>query len=383
MNLHPGITMLIGTNGVGKTAFLDALALMFGVTRQQRTVRSSDFYGAQATSSGSAQRDLSIDVRFGFPELADGTATPETIAPSFRHMLIEAPGTAPVCRMRLEAHWTDDHTGEGDVRQDLFWVTSLDEIPPDTAKPRVLPADRTLVRLYYAPASRDAAAEIKATTGALASRLLRAVMWSEKTRTTVDAAASSIQAAFSGEHAIAAINSALGMRWQSLYEGSTELEPALNLVTREFDEIIRRLGVAFSSQVPYANLPHEIDELSEGQQSLFYFALVAAVFDVEQQIVQNSAQGFNTANLHTPALSLFSIEEPENHLSPFYLARIMRELRSVTKGHRAQGIMTSHSPAILGRVTPDEVRYLRRERFGASAVRVLAYRVTHSKPRST
>jgi hypothetical protein len=49
--------------------------------------------------------ELFIDVLIGLPELVDGTATPETIAPFFRHMRIERPGETPVCRLRLEARW--------------------------------------------------------------------------------------------------------------------------------------------------------------------------------------------------------------------------------------------------------------------------------------
>jgi putative ATP-dependent endonuclease of OLD family len=365
-----GITMLIGPNGAGKSALLDALALMFGVTRQQRTVRPSDFYSPHTEPrTGIIPRDLSIDVVFAFPELTDGTATAETIAPSFKHMLIEKPGAPPVCRMRLEAQWVNDQTTEGDVQQQLFWVDTLDAVPDDLAKQRVFSSDRALVQLYYAPATRDAATQIRATTGALASRLLRAVAWTDKTRTTVEEATSSIQVAFSSEYAVAAINSAIGERWQELYDDPIHREPRLNLISRQFDEVIRRIGVIFSPD--HNQSEHEIDDLSDGQRSLFYFALVAAVFDVEQQVVQSKTKGFNAEDFRAPALSLFAMEEPENHLSPYYLARIMREVRSLTSGHGAQAVLTSHSSAILGRVEPAEVRYLRRESPGTTSVRAL------------
>lgn len=74
-----------------------------------------------------------IDVLIGLPELADGTATPETIAPSFRHMQIEREGESPVCRLRLEARWEDDGTVEGEVSQELFWVDTLMTIRPKTS----------------------------------------------------------------------------------------------------------------------------------------------------------------------------------------------------------------------------------------------------------
>jgi putative ATP-dependent endonuclease of OLD family len=103
-----------------------------------------------------------------------------------------------------------------------------------------------------------------------------------------------------------------------------------------------------------------IDALSDGQQSLFYFALAAAVFDVERAAVSGQVQGFNRDNLTIPALTIFAIEEPENHLSPYYLARIIRQLRTMVEGGAAQALLTSHSPSVLSRVPPEDVRYCHR-----------------------
>jgi putative ATP-dependent endonuclease of the OLD family len=173
------ITAVVGPNAAGKTALLQALSKLFGVSRAQRTVQRSDFHlGADDDPDDRDPKDLFIDVLIGLPELEDGTATAETVAPSFRHMQIEREGEAPVCRMRLEARWEDDGTVDGEVSQDLFWIDTLDDDPPEDKCHPVSAADRGLIQLYYTPASRDAAAQIRATTGALAARLLRAIEWS-------------------------------------------------------------------------------------------------------------------------------------------------------------------------------------------------------------
>lgn len=146
------------------------------MSRAQRTVLRSDFhFGVDDDPDDREPKDLFIDVLIGLPELADGTATPETIAPSFRHMQIEREGKSPVCRLRLEARWEDDGTVDGEVSQELFWVDTLENDPAEDKRHPVSAADRGLIQLYYTPASRDAAAQIKATTGALAARLLRAI----------------------------------------------------------------------------------------------------------------------------------------------------------------------------------------------------------------
>jgi hypothetical protein len=120
--ISPEITAVVGPNAAGKTALLHALSKLFGVSRAQRTVQRSDFHlGADDDPEDRDPKDLFINVLIGLPELTDGTATPETIAPSFRHMLIERDEDAPVCRLRLVARWEDDGTVEGEVSQELFW----------------------------------------------------------------------------------------------------------------------------------------------------------------------------------------------------------------------------------------------------------------------
>jgi putative ATP-dependent endonuclease of OLD family len=160
------ITALVGPNAAGKTALLVGLGKLFGVSRAQRTVHRTDFHVAAGADPESREpRELCIEVMIGLPELVDGTATPETIAPCFRHMRLERTGAAPVCRLRLEARWEDDGTVDGEVSQELFWVDTLDPTLKDDQKHAVSAADRGLIHMYYTPAMRNARAEIRATTG--------------------------------------------------------------------------------------------------------------------------------------------------------------------------------------------------------------------------
>jgi putative ATP-dependent endonuclease of the OLD family len=352
------ITAVVGPNAAGKTALLHALSKLFGVSRAQRTVQRSDFHlGAVDDPEDREPRDLFIDVLIGLPELDDGTATPETIAPSFRHMQIARAGDAPVCRLRLEARWEDDGTVEGEVSQDLFWVDTLDDDPGEDKCHPVSAADRGLIQLYYTPASRDAVTQIKATTGALASRLLRAIEWSSETTEAVEEASENLAEAFEEESAIAAIGKALQKRWSGLHDDVVDTKPRLSLVSRRFEDVVSKIAVIFE-QGPDGE-ERGLDALSDGQQSLFYFALAAAVFDLEREVVAGTVEGFRDDTLRIPALTLFALEEPENHLSPYFLARIIRQVRSLTDAGGAQAIVTSHSPAVLSRVDPREVRYCR------------------------
>src|SRR3546814_9704728 len=58
-----------------------AMSKMFGVTRAQRTVSFSDFHLAPGEDPESRDsKELYIEALIAFPELLDGSATPEIIA---------------------------------------------------------------------------------------------------------------------------------------------------------------------------------------------------------------------------------------------------------------------------------------------------------------
>lgn len=358
IELTDGLVGIVGPNASGKTAVLQALCKMFGVTRAQRTIHRSDFHLASGVAPDDrSTKTLSLEAIIAVPELAKGKATPKTIAPVFRHMQIAAPEADPVCRIRLDAEWVDDGTTEGEVTQNLLWVHTLDETIKEDEKSVVGPADRGLIQVYYTPAQRHAEAQIKASTGALAARLLRAIEWSKGTRDVIDEATSALSTAFGGEAAIKTISDAISDRWNDLHDDATDTDPSLALISQRFEEVVGNVRVLFKHGP--ADIERGLDALSDGQQSLFYFALAAAVFDLERKAATGSIAGFRGDELHIPALSVFAIEEPENHLSPYYLSRIVRLVRAIIEGGAAQSLITSHAPAVLSRIDPSEVRYCR------------------------
>lgn len=358
ITLADDLTTVVGPNASGKTALLQTLAKIFGISRSQRMLYRSDFHlPKEVAPDDRTTRDLFIDVVISLPELKAGSATAETVAPTFRHQQLEGPKKMPLCRMRLEGRWQDDGTAEGEVTQELFWVDHLKEKVEADDKHAVSPADRGLIQFYYTPASRDAATQIRATTGALAARLIKAIEWSKGTRKAVDDATKKLSDAFGGEAAIDAISKALSIRWKELHDDETDTDPSLALVSKRFEEVVAHIQVMF--QHGPTKIERGLDVLSDGQQSLFYFALAAAVFDLERDAVAAKIKGFRAEELRIPALSIFGIEEPENHLSPYYLSRIVAQVRSIVGGSAAQALITSHSPSVLSRIEPKEVRYCR------------------------
>jgi hypothetical protein len=141
-------------------------------------------------------------------------------------------------------------------------------------------------------------------------------------------------------------------------------------LSQQFEQLLRQVEMAFGPGFEGGEYP--VDRLSDGLRSLFYLTLIATIFDVEQSVLADPANGkshpLRPENLRAPIFTLFAIEEPENHLSPHFVGRILRLLERIAESPAAQVVLTSHSPAILGRVDPADVRHIQLNAASASAV---------------
>ena len=169
IELAGDLTAVVGPNASGKTALLQCFAKIFGVTRAQRTLDRSDFHQPNDVAPDDrTTRELFIDVVLALPELKKGSATAETVAPTFRHQQIEGPqknSHVPHPPRRAVAGRRYSR-GRSQPRSCPGWSHLKENVEPDD-KHAVSAADRGLIHFYYTPASRDAAAQIRATTGAL------------------------------------------------------------------------------------------------------------------------------------------------------------------------------------------------------------------------
>ncbi|MBP5972258.1 AAA family ATPase [Brasilonema sp. CT11] len=387
VKLSRGITAFVGANGSGKTALLEALVRVFGITNKQRTISRNDFYvSPNITNEHISTHDLYIDIRLSFPDLeedSDSTQANPAIPACFHHMQVDRLNGTPFVRIRLEAKWEDDGTIDGNIEQKLWWIRTANESPTDEEKRPCEASERGLIQVHYIPATRDPSSQLTSAAGAILGRLQKAIVLSTETQQSIQTASQQIREVFGKEQAIVSINQILVSRWKELHDDAFDAEPELNVASRQFEDIIRRLNVVF--RPTELNAERELNALSDGQKSLFYFSLIASVFEVEQKflystIIPNSKTiknydisknndtqnleelprtGFNSNRLQTPALIIFAFEEPENHLAPYFLSRIITQLRSLVNQYSVQAVLTSHSPAILGRIKPEEVRHLR------------------------
>ena len=111
------VTYLIGSNGSGKTAALQALCRLFAIDVSLRRIVRSDFHVPFEEAEPPNERRLWIEADFIFPELQNDDDN-STVAPHFGHMRLDESDSIPRVRERRE---TAIGAGE-DIEENMIYV---------------------------------------------------------------------------------------------------------------------------------------------------------------------------------------------------------------------------------------------------------------------
>ena len=116
---------------------------------------------------------------------------------------------------------------------------------------------------------------------------------------------------FQSETGVATMQSSFTNHWQRLFTSEMYQTVNINPVDSTFEKILSKIEVSFTP-TPGGN-EESIERLSDGMKSLFYFTLISSVFDLENKILSDDSLGIDREIMNPPLLSIFAIEEPENH----------------------------------------------------------------------
>ncbi|QIX96281.1 ATP-dependent endonuclease [Cedecea sp. FDAARGOS_727] len=345
------ITYLIGPNGSGKTAVLQALCRLFAFDPTLRRVQRSDFHVHFEEEEVPPERELWIEADFLFPELAEDEDN-STVAPHFGHMRLDELEGIPRVRFRLTATMGLD----GDIDENLVYVLDInaDGSPQNIAQvPR---AERNHIQVHYLPARRDPADHIAYGANALLGRLLRAVRWDAE-RETIKGLTDQISDSLAANPSVNAFSETLKTSWATLHKGKFFADPKITFVASEIEALLRHLSVSFTPGHDGSLV--DFSRLSDGQKSMLYLSLVLSSQAIGRAVLAEEDVSFDPDKLRPPVFTLVALEEPENSLSPHYLGRIVSALNIMTKNVDAQALIATHAPTMLRRVAPELIRYLR------------------------
>lgn len=354
------ITYLIGPNGSGKTAVLQAICRLFAFDPSLRRILRSDFHVPFNEEQSLEERQLWIEADFTFPELADDQDS-STVAPHFGHMRLDEADGMPRVRFRLSATMGLD----GDIEESLVYVldVNLDGSPMTTAQvPR---SERNHIHVHYLPARRDPSDHIAYSANALLGRMLRAVNWDAE-RDEIKGLTDQISESLALNPSVNALNASLKVTWDTLHKGHFFSDPKITFVTSEVEALLRHMSVSFSPG--HDDELVDFSRLSDGQKSILYLSLVLSSQTISRSVLEEEGQLFDVNKLRPPVFTLVAVEEPENSLSPHYLGRIVNALSVMVGKGDAQALIATHAPSMLRRVAPECIRYLRLTEGRASRV---------------
>ncbi|KUO77885.1 MAG: ATP-dependent endonuclease [Desulfosporosinus sp. BRH_c37] len=356
------LTSLIGNNSSGKTAALQALLKLFSDNSGDRSFQRSDFYLPKNLKSAEmTEQNLYIEAVFNFPELkAEGEEGKYVVPVFFEHFVVEEPGGVPYLRIRVEASWEKGNNAEGSIENKIYYILCAeDEEIKEENKRSANRHDLDKIIMVYVPAVRDPSKQLRNVSGTMMYRIMESINWSEEIKTSVDTKVGELNEAFIQESGVSILKSAIHTQWKNYDADYRYTNAEMRFNNTDMNSILKKSEVVFSPSV--TGKKYGIDDMGDGLRSLFYISMVDSILEVENEIRKEIAEGKEkrSFNITPPVLTIVAVEEPENHISPHLVGKLINKFKDISKRENAQTIIATHSPAIVKRIDPENIRYLR------------------------
>jgi putative ATP-dependent endonuclease of the OLD family len=380
ISLEHDLTILIGNNGSGKTALITALRRVFGSTREERAIVCDDFHiQPSETTENLEGRQLYIEVIFSFPELQGNIEAAKDTCPAFSSVIYADDKHALKARIRLEAVWSKNEYDD-EVDSKLYWITTPHDVPfgdGEDSKFPVSASDRKHIRLRYIPAFRDS----KATLGNEVKTLTRILKdYTALSKEIEDEIAALSKKLGDKVHTLQSLSTTVSLIkriWEKAHDNTLAhyQEPILEATPSELGGLLKSISLKLAPSETGAN--KEINELSDGQISLLYFTLSLSLYELEQKHHKGELEGFSALDRDIPVFTIFAFEEPENHLSPYYLGRVLALLGTKCQTETATGIITSHCAGVVRRATRiEQIKHFRQDKTGGFSRSTIVSNIT-------
>lgn len=343
----------IGHNSAGKTTSLEALRKLFGQSLADREIFRQDFHiGKEEKPDEISERILSIEVRIDFVK-----DEKEAIPHFFSDMVVDSEDENPYLRLRLEATWKkSDYDPEGEIDYKIYFIKVAEGVSEEDDSKQIFPNHfRRLIQILYVPAIRRPAEQLKYVSGSILFRVLKKIKWDDSFKTEFDGKIEEINDAFRSLSEFSTVQTSITEFWQQFHKDERYKDTTLGFGGSDFDSILKKLEISFSPTGTHKT--YKIDELGEGYRSLFYLTLVCALLDIEEKLAENEDE--ENIGINRPLLTILAIEEPENHIAPQLLGRVIKILKTIAGKDNSQVLLSSHTPAIVKRLNPESILHFR------------------------
>lgn len=344
-------TGIIGHNSAGKTTILNAINAMFGNLK----LRKSDFH-IEDDKAGNEKLTLQIKAKFEFFNVGNNP-NDNSIPLFFESFTISEPGAAPYIEILFEATWQQGSTPDGVIETALNYLGVHEE----GNKHPMSMLDRSKIDVIYIPAVRNPYDQLSNASGTILWRLLKQLNWKEEDKTRISEKIVELDKTISEQEGINLLEQTISNQWKTYHTDSRFAEASLKFGSTDLEKILKKLEVEFSP-TPSEQI-YRVGDLGDGLQSLFYLSLIDAFLKVEEKGLEEANTDIideeRTLNVNPPAVTLLLVEEPENHIHPQLLGNALINLRNISTNANSQVIFTSHSPSVVKRIDPENIRHVR------------------------
>lgn len=352
------LTAFIGHNSSGKTTVLSALQKLFGNSK----VTKSDFHiPLDKTPDEILDSNFYIEAYFEFfDEDSEGIEEDDYgVAQYFENFIVDQPGGNPYIVIRLDASYEKGSSPEGIIDYKYHYVVDKGE---DGLKP-ISAHDRDKIKVIYIPAVRNPSEQLKNATGTILWRILKQINWKESDKEQINEKIDELDKEVAKQSGLAIVKKIVSSQWKNYHSDSRYNEANIKFGSSDLDVILKKLEVEFTPS--HTEKAFKVDDLGDGLKSLFYLTLIDSLLELESEAIaeikNRVSEDERVLNIDPPALTLILVEEPENHVSPHLLGKVIKNLKNIRDRNNSQVLMTSHSPSIIKRVEPTEIRHLRIE----------------------
>lgn len=350
------LTAFIGHNSAGKTAILSALQKMFGDSKLSKT----DFHiPFNQSTEDLEENNLFIEAQFEFFK-EDDSADSYAIPIYFENFIVGGEGGKPYISIRLEASWNKSNDPEGTIEYNFYYVTK-DTVDGSSKLKPLSALDRSKIKVIYIPAVRNPSEQLKNSTGTILWRILKQINWNETDEASIREKIEELDGEVANQPGIKMIKKIISSQWKNYHNDSRYADANIKFGSNDLDIILKKLDVEFTPS--HTEKIFKVNDLGDGLKSLFYLTLIDSLLELENEAIneikQNVAEEKRILNIEPPALTLVLVEEPENHVSPHLLGKVIKNLKNIQSHSNSQILITSHNPSIVQRIEPIEIRHLR------------------------